>query len=202
MAKKRKIDFIISKDNYRRLIFRFYPRRSSCHSFNDETPKNWNEVYKVYYSYAIIQQYKFESEDQWKSVVVFREDCDECSIIDEVGYRCLLLADGVEVYEREDGEKFELLNQNILPFGMGTDWTISKHTCTYDDIDENDLQNCANMAEIMEHMKEIREVYYTFMLFNYDNKGYKFTLEDKDIKAFGEYLLECCDYMLAHGDPI
>ena len=188
MSKKRKIDYIIEEQDDYRLIFRFYPRRSSCHSFGDEPPTKPEEIYKVYYSYAIIKQWKTEPNGQWESRVVFYENCDECSIIDEVGESCLLLADGLETFKREDDEEIPLLNQRMLPLGMGTEWIISKHTCIEYDYDEGE--------------EDIEHVYYTFMLFNYSDKGYKFTLEKKDIKAFGEYLLGCCEYMLAHGDPI
>ena len=178
MSKKRKIDYIIEQSDDEHLIFRFYPRQSSCHSFGDEPPKDWNDVYKVYYSYAIIKQWKFESEDQWESKRMFYENCDECSVIDEVGERCLLLADGVEVFKRNDGKEIQLLNQCILPFGMGTNWTIIKN------------------------MRFDLSTYYTFTLFDYSNKGFRFNVEEKDIRSFGEYLLGCCEYMLAHGDPI
>ena len=40
MSKKRKIDYIIEQSDDERLIFRFYPRKSSCHSFGDEPPKS------------------------------------------------------------------------------------------------------------------------------------------------------------------
>jgi len=183
MSKKRKIDYIIKESDNVRLIFRFYPRRSHCHSFNDEPPKNWNGVYKVYYNYAIIKQWKIRPNDQWESEVVFYESCDECSIIDKVGQRCLLLADGTETFEREDGERIPLLDRNIIPFGYGTEWTISKHTCVgWDDSDGY--------------------TYYKFTLFDYFNTGYRFNINEEDIKAFGEYLLGCCEYMLAHGEPI
>lgn len=188
MSKKRKIDFILEERDNERLIFRFYPRRSSCHSFNDELPKSWNEVYKVYYSYAIIKQWKFEPNDQWESEIMFYEDCDECSIIDGIGRICLLLADGVEVYKREDGIEIQLLNEVKMPFGMGTEWMITKHTCVVYGWNEDD--------------EDEEETYYTFILFNWFGKGFKFTLKDNKIKLFGEYLLECCEYMLAHGDPI
>ena len=39
-------------------------------------------------------------------------------------------------------------------------------------------------------------------MWDFDNTGYRFTLEKNELKAFGEYLNECCEYMLAHGDPI
>ena len=119
MSKKRKIDFILDEKNgTERLIFRFYPRRSSCHSFGDEPPKDWNDVYKVYYSYAIIKQWKFDPEDQWQSEMFFREGCDECSIIDEVGHRCLLLSYGVEVFKRENGNPMGRLMKNKIKLVM------------------------------------------------------------------------------------
>ena len=186
MSKKRKIDFILAQSDDERLVFRFYPRQSSCHSFGDEPPKSWSEVYKVYYSYAILKQWKFDIEDQWETEIMFEEDFDECSIIDEVGQRCLLLADGYETFERKDGERIPLLDRTIYPFGMGTNWTISKRI-----LDGYDKDG-----------KNIIDTYYKFTLFNYFNKGFKFSINEKDIKAFGEYLLECCEYMLAHGDSI
>ena len=187
MSKKRKIDYIIEEDDNKRLIFRFYPRKSSCYSFGDKPPKDWSDVYKVYYSYAIISQWKFKPDDQWESEVRFFEPCDECSIINEVGQRCLLLADGLEVFKRDDGKEIQLLNQKLFLFGMGTEWTISKRTCVeYGYEDEDD----------------IKHTYYDFMLFDYGDKGFRFTLEEKDIKSFGEYLIGCCEYMLAHGDSI
>lgn len=184
MGKKRKIDFILKQCENERLIFRFYPRQSSCHSFGDEPPKNWSDVYKVYYSYAIIKQWKFNSEDQWESDVMFYEGFDECSIIEEVGQRCLLLADGYETFERKDGERIPLLDRTIYPFGMGTNWTITKH------------KHLSNWDD------EKEDIYYKFTLFDYFDKGFKFRINEKDMKAFGEYLLGCCEYMLAHGDPI
>lgn len=188
MGKKRKIDYIIEENDNSRLIFRFYPRQSSCHSFGDEPPKSWDDVYKVYFSYAIIEQWRYSSDDQWQSEVLFYEQCDECSIIDDIAMRCSLLADGTEVFKREDGEEIQLLNNSILPFGMGVEWTISKHVCTEYGWDEDD--------------EDIIHTYYIFILFDYNGKGYKFTLEEKNMKSFGEYLHECCEYMLAHGDPI
>ena len=188
MAKKNKIDFVLEETDWYKIVFRFYPRQSSCHSFNEELPTKWEEVYKVYYHYRILKFWKEDDGTYDGYTVLFDSGCDECSIIDEIGHRCLLLADGTEVYEREDGRKFELLNKNIFPFGMGTEWTITKRTViTYGMFEEDE---------------DIEKTYYTFMLFDYWGKGYKFTLEEKDMKPFGEYLIECCEYMLTHGDPI
>jgi len=41
---KRKLDYIIESDDDCRLVFRFYPRSSSCHSFNEEPPKSWGDI--------------------------------------------------------------------------------------------------------------------------------------------------------------
>lgn len=172
MSKKRKIDFVLEESNTAKLIFRFYPRRSSCHSFGEEPPKDWNDVYKVYYSYSIIQVYK---EDNWHKTL-FNCHCDECSIIDEIAERCKLLAEGKTVFKGEhDGEEYtiKLLNNEAHPFGMGTSWMISR-----------------------------RNNIYEFRLFDWDNTGYRFYLKKDKLKEFGEYLSECCEYMLAHGDSI
>lgn len=179
MSKKKKIDYIIKHSDDERLVFRFYPRSSFCHSFGDEPPKCWEDVYKVYYSYAIISQWRLNPDDQWETEVVFSVNCDECSIIDEIGQRCLLLADGIEVFQRKDNEKIHLLDQIVYPFGMGVEWTISKQKNEY-----------------------IKHTYYEFTLFDECNKGFRFTINEEDMKSFGEYLLGCCEYMLAHGDPI
>lgn len=187
MKKKRKIDFIIHEDEDEKIIFRFYPRQSTCHSFVDEPPKNWNEVYKVYYYYRVLGFWKEEDGSIDRDYdILFDSGCDECSDIDEVAYVCSLLADGIEVYKREDGEEIQLLNKEMFPFGMGVSWTISKHIRSSYDWEEG----------------EPDITHYTFTLFDWWNKGFKFTLEEKDIKTFGEYLKECCEYMLAHGDPI
>ena len=90
MGKKRKIDFVLEESDTSKLIFRFYPRRSSCHSFGEEPPKNWSDVYKVYYSYSVIFVGK---EDNWHKTL-FNCHCDECSMIGEIAERCKLLAEG------------------------------------------------------------------------------------------------------------
>lgn len=187
MSKRRKIDFTLYENDYEKIIFRFYPRQSSCHSFGDDPPKSWSDVYKVYYYYRILIFCKEEDGSICRNYdVLFDADCDECSIIDEVSYVCSLLADGIEVYKREDGEEIQLLNKEMFPFGMGVSWTISKYIRSSYDWEEGE-------SDI---------IYYTFMLFDYWNKGFKFTLKEKDIKAFGKYLNSCCEYMLEHGDPI
>ena len=198
-----KIDFVLKEDKNEKLIFRFLPQQSSCHSFGDEPPTSWENVYKVYYAYEIFEQWRWDEDKEWgEPEKLFEQPCDECSIIDEIAFVCSKLAEGIEIYEREDGKKFPLLNETFQVFGMGTDWLISKHVCEAcvgkeevdnpDDYDDWDEFDC----------RDEKHVYYTFMMFDYGGKGFRFTLEEKQMQPFADYLKECCEYMLAHGDPI
>ena len=113
---KRKFDFILNKNKFHQDIFRFYPRLSSVHSFNDAPPKSWDEVYKVYYYWAIIRRHfddngKIESES---SQILFQMHCDECSRIPE-------LSESIK-YVMETGETF-----NYPTFGQPAgDWYIAR----------------------------------------------------------------------------
>ena len=182
---KRKLDYIIESDDDCRLIFRFYPRSSSCHSFNEEAPKSWGEVYKVYYSWAILAQY-FDDEtgDVGYTKIVYKDECDECSMISEIAARCLHLAKGeekVEVERRGNKRSIELLGTEIFPMGMGTSWKISKR--------EYSLSNKSHIS-------------YHFEVWGWDQRGYRFVIPENRMEDFGEYLQMCCDYMLEHGEPI
>ena len=174
MRKVRKLDFVLSEDEHEVVIFRFRPRQSSCHSFVDKPPKSWDDVYKVYYSYSIIKKYK----DDHKHRTLFDCYCDECSIIDEIATRCLYLANGQSSVEftcpnNDEVITVQLLNNEIHPIGYGVSWDIK-------------FQYNA----------------YWITLFNWDSTGYRFTVNKEQLKTFGEYLNNCCEYMLAHGDPI
>ena len=71
-------------------------------------------------------------------------------------------------------------------FRSGTCWQIHEY--------ENSVFN--------KNDEEIFEKEYEFKLFNYDNVGYRFSLKKEQMKDFGQYLLDCCEYMLQHGEPI
>lgn len=174
MRKKRKIDFVIHENDFEKTIFRFYPRQSTCHSFNDEPPHTWKEVYKVYYYYRIIHRCKGDNFYE----VLFDSGCDECSVIDEIAYRIKLISEGhathiVKNPVIEEEWVINLLDKDVYPFGTGVTWSIQQ-----------------------------RNVGYILYLWDWQNKGYKFFLNKDKFKTFGEYLEECCEYMLAHGDPI
>ncbi len=175
MGKVRNIDFVIMENDYRKIIFRFYPRSSSCHSFGDEPPKSWKEVYKVYYHYKVISIWKEYDEH----TVLFDSNVDECSVIDEIANRIKLIVSGTTIYKgvTKDGDSFsiKLLDNEVYPFGDGVSWIISKRS---------------------------RQKKYDITMFDSNNIGYRFVLTQDKLKDFGEYLNECCEYMLAHGDPI
>lgn len=178
MNKIDKIDFVLHENKDEALIFRFLPQKSNCHSFNDSPPTKWEEVYKVYYAYEIIQIWK----DDEFTEKEFYCNCDECSIIDEVSARIKYIIEGKKtVTVDRDGKEYviELLNNEMMPFGDGVSWTI------------NEVVNVWN-----------KEVKYEIVLWKYGHYGYRFYVEKDKLKEFGEYLKECCEYMLAHGDPI
>ena len=112
---KKRIDFIIDDDLRERLLFRFYPRRSRVYGFHDEPPKTWDVVYKTYFSYAIIKQYKNDENSNWDSEIMYEEDFDECSCIQELSY---ILK---EIINSEHKSKYK-----IFPHGDGTSYNIAE----------------------------------------------------------------------------
>lgn len=186
--KKQHIDFIIWEEKEERLIFRFYPRRSSCHSFNEKPPKTAKDIYKVYFSYAILEQNRWNENNPWETERVFDCYCDECSIIDEVAYICKELSEGktsCEVEHHNEKYTVQFLDRPIFPFGYGVEWTIKRKEVNYGDWDKPNMK-----------------LLYTFYLFDYRDIGYRFNVTEDRLNEFGDYLQECCDYMLEHGDPI
>lgn len=138
---------------------------------------SWLDVYKIYYSWAILKQLKNENGNIEKTVILFMAHCDECSVIDEISARCNLLSRRIEQVKRKNGDenyKIKVLNRECYPMGMGVSWIIRK----------------------------TRNKSYIFEVWNFSNNGFRFELPHKRIKEFGEYLLMCCNYMLEHGEPI
>ena len=172
MKKKHRIDFTLYENDYSKIIFRFRPDISNCHSFNDELPKSWDEVYKVYYYYEIFEKY---SEDRERRVL-WKSGCDECSIIAEVAYRIPLILEGKrKIVIDYSNAKFTInLFNEIMPSGDGVFWKIEK----------------------------LSKDNYMFNLWNSLEVGYRFHLYKERMQPFADYLKECCEYMLAHGDPI
>jgi hypothetical protein len=171
---KKKIDFILQEDSSRKLVFRFYPQKSSCHSFDDNPPKTWDEVYKVYYRYSIFRTWK----DDGYTDTLFSSGCDECSIISCVADCIKLIVEGkrqITVTWRDEEHTSDILNREMGVIGAGVSWTINE--CKEPDT-------------------------YEIILWRDNDVGYRFYIKKKRLKQFGLYLRRCCEYMLAHGRPI
>lgn len=173
---KRFLDYIIYPGSTS-TVFRFDTEYSTCHSFNDKPPTKWEEVYKVYYYYQIVEM---DMETGEIKKVLFDSHCDECSVLDEIAWICKYLSEGkkqITFLTCEDdpskNKTIRLLNKEIKPCGMGVFWTIRQP-----------------------HKK------FQFELFNWWDKGYRFWIEKDKIGEFGKFLEDCCEYMLAHGVPI
>ena len=77
-------DFVLFEDEDYRIVFHFFTRDSHCHSFNDDPPKGWNEVYKVYYSWSITDELLDNDGEVMESDVLFDIPWDECSRLTEL----------------------------------------------------------------------------------------------------------------------
>ena len=107
-------DFIISNNGYYTKIFRFIPENTHVHSFNDNPPKDWKNVYKVYYSWQIIIKDNEDNEEE----ILLDFVCDECSEIPNLH--------GIIEHVIKTGETFD-----YPTFGQpAADWTIKKVTGT------------------------------------------------------------------------
>lgn len=127
---KRKFDFILNKNKFHQDIFRFYPRLSSVHSFNDAPPKSWDEVYKVYYYWAIIRRHfddngKIESES---SQILFQMHCDECSRIQE-------LSESIKYVEEDTDDGYitrEVERTTFTDMGVLRSYLITEYKMPFD----------------------------------------------------------------------
>jgi hypothetical protein len=74
---KKYIDFTIKYDKEfdKKTIFRFHTASSHVHGFNEDCPNVWKDVYKVYYSWQVIEINKTNEK------ILFDMSIDECSDI-------------------------------------------------------------------------------------------------------------------------
>ena len=176
---KKHFDFVLNDDpGFDKTIFRFYPRSSRVHSLYNTPPKDWEEVYKVYYSWSIIKQYYeyFDDDNGTKIVpeesdVLLNFDCDECSMLPD-------LAAEIE-YVIETGETYDQPT-----FGQPAgEWRIEKH----------EGEDCSG-----EHYE-----YYHFWVFdNFTDQGFRFVLDKEETLKFCDWLDMINQYALEHGEGI
>ena len=173
------LDFMLYSDSDKRIKFRFYPRRSHMHSFNDLPPKNFEEVYKTYYSWAIFTSYNdaFDSEEPswslWEKI--FDIKYDERSSLEFLG----------DVIRKaiNEGERTEYIAYSL----PGAEWTIKYRRCDWCFADNEEVQSDSLLFIVFD--------YYT-------DKGFRFGLNIKESEAFAEYLDHVNQYMLEHGEAI
>lgn len=178
---KRKLDFELKMHSGLSYIFRFYPRQSHCHSFNDKPPKTHDGIYKVYFSYAVWQKWGNAMRLLWES------GCDECSVLDAVSYACGVIPG--DTFSESKAVKDDY-REEIVPMGDGIIWTIRK-------------MNIYGFCESANgEYSPIYEVSYEFLMSRWDGVSYRFELSPKKTMEFGKFLKHCCDYMLEHGEPI
>lgn len=105
MKKEKNFGFLLKKDEYETIGFRFFPKQSHVHGFGSTCPKAWEEVYKVYYSWSIVATDCGErsSFDVW----------DECSVLGDV-------AELITEFAAADAPD----SKTLRAFGDGADWDI------------------------------------------------------------------------------
>lgn len=172
---KQKIDFILSENIHfgERYIFRFYPRRSAIYIDDSDKSVMFGDFY-----YSIIYQYRDDENSNWESDVKFCNECDEDSIIHDIGTVCINISNGIYEgsYINSLGHKksYSYFDREYHSFGECTSWIIHRGD-------------------------DLGKIYYEFLLWRYDNVGYRFSLEENQMKDFGQYLIDCIEYMKVHN---
>lgn len=180
MAKAKFLDFKLFEEEGHQIKFRFYPRQSNCHSFGETPPTNWDEIYKVYYSWRIDYLQWNEKEKRWIPEMVMDMPIDECSVLTELAY--------VIRWSLEHKESVDSLKSCGMP---GSEW----------DIDYRDYSELRD--DMMEDEKMAWKDKLRFRVFdNYTNRGYQFFLEPDKAEEFAKYLDRVNDHMLKNGEPI
>lgn len=109
---RKHIDFIFDDCGKERKIIRFYPRRSHVHGFGEDCPHDWQAVYKVYYAWSVLHQYRCFEDAVWESCTVFESNTDECSVLENLGKLVEIVPIGKTL--------------DVCALGDGVDWQI-KH---------------------------------------------------------------------------
>lgn len=174
---KRKFDFILDNDiGLHRDILRIYSNQTYIHSCNVDLPETWDDVYKVYYSFAIIRQYYDDNDEKTieTSDVLLDMHVDECSIIPYLSKFIKRVMNTGETYD-------------YPTWGQpAAEWKIEKKSYTIQDV-------CLN-EEIYDFCED-----YDFTVFNnWTNQGYRFSLNKETTLLFCDWLDKVNEYLFAH----
>ena len=182
MSKIRHLDFMIREDEDLRIKFRFYPRSSHMHSFDENPPKTFKEVYKVYYAWCIMVSHKYSWEEEWDPYErVFNMYCDECSALEYLRY---------SIQEVIAGAKD---TDTVMTMGQpGSDWELSyRRGSSWPDYETGDI-----------HHDPEKDRLHVNVWNNWTECGYRFSMSVDKAKGFVKYLDDINQYMLEHGEPI
>lgn len=113
LSRRKKMDFIVYEAPDERILFRFYPRKSTVWGKDETPPNNWDKVMMVDYSWAIFRQVKWRSNDVWESELMFRISCDENSRLGDVPR-------AIDKVQEED-----LKSIFLRVFGDGAEWNLT-----------------------------------------------------------------------------
>ena len=189
--KEKHIDFIIEKTDDHIVKMRFYPQHSHCHGFYETPPKDWNEVYKVYYSWSILESHKgfIKDDEMWTAFEpVFEMKWDECSAI-------TYLPDTIEwiLKKKKNFYRLPTLGQ------PGSDWDFRYiKTCAskiyFDEQERGYLTNVVRTPE--------NDVLEITVVNNCTQQAYHFLLTIDETQKFVSYLKKINQHMLENGEPI
>ena len=178
--KKAMLDFVLRDDSSRKIVFRFYPKASHMHSFDDKPPMSLQDVYKVYYSWGIVQAWKHENGSRTGYQRIFYMSCDECSVLEYLEYAIRNII------------RYKKRRTSLLSLGQpGSMWTIMYYPHRVQDEDTGEW-----------HIDPTNGVLAFEVFDNWTNLGYKFDLELSEALDFCDYLHDVNQHMLENGEPI
>ena len=159
------VDFEIKAEP--NIVFSFFPNESRVYGFKDEYPKTWDEVYKVYYSWAIFTDGK----------LVFDMDTDENSAISGI-------ANAIRKAIKTKSPNTLVVRTMGQP---GSDWEIN-YIEAFDWVDT---------GEEFEYIRVPEKDYLKISLWdNWMHKGYQFWLDISKANAFADYFDKVNAHML------
>lgn len=160
-------------DLFNTYTFAFYPQESSCHSFGEEPPKSWEDVYKVYFQYEITRDALNIDEPG----IVFRSYHDENSVMKTV-------AKALKAISNHEKDYSKYIGKDYFAFG-GVSWRI----------DEVPIKK-------YNHYRTTKVHRYRITMTNDANEKFEFVNDILELGRFADFLDKCCEYMLAHGEPM
>lgn len=171
-------DFMLMHDNNVQLLFRFKFSQSHMHSFDENPPKTYGDVFKVYYSWEILRSINdsWTDEPNWQPFqAIFSFRCDECSALTSMSW----IIRHVIRYKKK--------RQEVNSFGQpASDWEL-EYKKGWEGLDSGISQKDQLLFKVWNNSSDL---------------GFRFWLDIQTALKFSDFLDECNQYMLEHGEPI